>query len=63
MKKTYNEIKEILYFIILLNNKHLRLLPSDIELFNDNIRRFYNNKINQGNLHTLEEQDKKLAEY
>jgi hypothetical protein len=38
-------------------------LPSDIELFNDNIRRFYNNKINQGNLHTLEEQDKKLAEY
>jgi hypothetical protein len=57
-EKTYNEIKEILYFIILLNNKHLRLCtPSDIiELFNDNIGDFYNIKNKSGgNLHTLVE--------
>jgi hypothetical protein len=57
-EKTYNEIKEILYFIILLNNKHLRLwTPSDIiELFNDNIGYFCNIKNElAGTLHPLVE--------
>jgi predicted nucleic-acid-binding protein len=58
-EKTYNEIKEIVYFIIEINKKnfrvHNRCIPSDIvTLFQENIGSFEDiNKYHGGNLHAI----------
>lgn len=58
-EETYNEIKEIIYFIIEVNKKNFRVnnrwIPSDIvTLFEENIGSFeYINKYHGGNLHAL----------